>query len=250
MNLIKSNWTHNDLLELANHLATIQDLKYKKFNDKIINTTSKTIGVQIPKLRKIAKEILKGNYITLLNLETPDIFELHIIHSLLLCQIKDIDTSLKYFESFILKINNWAVCDLICAEYKTVKQDIKLFKNKIANWCESNNEFVVRTGLILMLKNYINTDIDFVLETISKIDNNKYYVIMGIAWTLSIAYLRHPNKILNYLQNTNLNNTVKIKTYQKIIESNQVSTEEKESIKKLKTQARALNTQIKNQDKN
>ena len=93
MNLKIDNWDYNELEHLILELKKLSNEKFKNFNDKIINTTSKTIGVQIPKLRLIAKEISKGNYISFLSLNMPDIFELHIIYALVLSKIKDINLS-------------------------------------------------------------------------------------------------------------------------------------------------------------
>ena len=47
--------------ELQSLLFTMQDLKYKKFSAKIIPNISEEaiIGVRVPELRKIAKQLLK-----------------------------------------------------------------------------------------------------------------------------------------------------------------------------------------------
>ena len=230
----RDTWNSTDLKTLINDLKSISDSKFKTFNDKIINTSSNTIGVQIPKLRRIAKEICKGNTLKFLNLDMPDIFELHILYTLTLCSIKDLKLSIFYLEKLLPQINNWAVCDLLCAEYKIVNSNKNYFINYIKNLCKSSSEFTVRVGVILLLKFYVKDDIDKVFEIISKIKLDKYYVNMGIAWTLSMCYVHHPNKTLEYLKSTNLNNYIIDKTYQKIIESNQVSASDKNLIKKLR----------------
>ena len=102
------------------------------------------------------------------------------------------------------------------------------------NLCKSSSEFTVRVGVILLLKFYVKDDIDKVFEIISKIKLDKYYVNMGIAWTLSMCYVHHPNKTLEYIKLSKLNNFIIDKTYQKIIESNQVSTLDKNIIKNLR----------------
>ncbi len=234
MNLIKNEWSVDDLNSLINYLKNINDAKFKTFNDKIINTSSTTLGIQIPKLRRIAKEVSKGNTIDFLNLEMPDIFELHIIYTLLICKIKDIESSLKYFENFIPNINNWAVCDLLCAEYKIVNSHKDYFINYIKNLCTSSSEFTVRVGIILLLKFYIKDDIKEVFKIISSVKIDKYYVNMGIAWTLSMCYIHHPKETLDYIKLSNLNTFTIYKTYQKIIESKQVSTLDKNIIRELR----------------
>ena len=51
-----------DNRKLLDILYKNKDEKYKEFNDKIINTKMPTIGVRMPILKKIAKNISKGDY--------------------------------------------------------------------------------------------------------------------------------------------------------------------------------------------
>lgn len=53
-----NEWKEQNFLELTNYLQTLSDEKYKNFNDKIINTSYKTLGLRTPVLKKISKEIM------------------------------------------------------------------------------------------------------------------------------------------------------------------------------------------------
>lgn len=237
MDFILNNWNNQDLENLIKYLQTQKDENYKIFNDRIVNTKSKTIGVRTPILRKVSKEISKGNALEFLNLKFPNkpqIFELEIIYGLVLASIKNVDISLPLFEKFINRIDNWAVCDILCGDYKIVNNNKEIYLNKIKEYTKSNNEFVVRVGLILLMKYYINTNIDDILTIISNVDNDAYYVDMGIAWLLSMCYIKHPTLILDYIKDSTLNVFTKRMTYQKIIDSLQVSKDEKTYIKELK----------------
>ena len=58
---------------------------------------------------------------------------------------------------------------------------------------------------------------------------------MAIAWFLSMSYVKHKKETLNYLNNSNnLDDWTHNKTLQKIIESRQISDEEKINIKSMK----------------
>lgn len=237
MNFILDSWSNQDLQNLIDYLETEKDENYKIFNDKIVNTKSKTIGVRTPILRKISKEISKGNALEFLNLKFPNepqIFELEMIYGLVLASIKNIDTSLPLFEKFITRIDNWAICDIFCGDYKIVNSNKDIYLKKIKEYTKSNKEFVIRVGLILLMKYYINTNIDDILAIVSNVDNEDYYVNMGIAWLLSMCYIKHPTLILDYINNSTLNIFTKRMTYQKIIDSLQVSKDEKIYIKELK----------------
>ena len=45
--------------EIRNKLYEIQDLKYKEFHSSLCPNVDNIIGVQVPKLRTIAKQLVK-----------------------------------------------------------------------------------------------------------------------------------------------------------------------------------------------
>ena len=56
---------YNSLLQKLNKLS---EEKFKKFNDSLIpNTQINSIGVRVPLLRNIAKELLKGDYLSFID---------------------------------------------------------------------------------------------------------------------------------------------------------------------------------------
>lgn len=240
MNYIIDNWNEDLLKLLIYSLQKISDEKYKNFNDKIINTTSKTIGVQIPKIRVIAKQICKGNVESFLKLKMPDIYELHILYALVLSSLKDNNKAYPLFTNFIKTINNWAVCDIFCGEFKIVKQHKEFYLNVIKNLVKNDKEFVVRVGLILLMKFYINTNINDIFKIINTINCNKYYVNMGIAWLLSMCYIYDEKKTLDFIETSTLTYFIKNKTYQKILESRQVTQNQKTLVKQLKSKLKNI----------
>ena len=83
---------------------------------------------------------------------------------------------------------------------------------------------------------YYLTDeyIDKVLEIYNKIDSDQYYVQMGIAWAISVCFVKYREKTRKILHNNNLSTFTHNKSIQKIIESTRVDKETKEELKKLK----------------
>ena len=58
--------------EILQKLYEMQDLKYKEFDSSLCPTVDNIIGVQVPKLRKIAKQLVKEEkkeYLDLENIE-------------------------------------------------------------------------------------------------------------------------------------------------------------------------------------
>ena len=94
-----------------------QDLKYKDFNSKLISNIDKDriIGVRMPVLRKIAKDIYNKEYIDNFLNELPHKYhEENILHGIILTlKYKDIDILLDKLDLFLPYMDNWAVTDII-----------------------------------------------------------------------------------------------------------------------------------------
>lgn len=87
-----------------------------------------------------------------------------------------------------------------------------------------------------MMMDYYLTDeyIEKVLEKINKIHHEGYYVKMGVAWLISVAFVKYEEKIRNFLSNNNLDDFTYNKALQKIVESNRVTKEVKDEIREMK----------------
>ena len=87
-----------------------------------------------------------------------------------------------------------------------------------------------------MLMDYYLTDeyIDTVFKIYNNIVSDKYYVQMGIAWGISVAFVKNEEKTRELLKHNNLDNFTYNKSLQKIIESNRVGEEVKDEMRKMK----------------
>ena len=63
MELIRDNWTKNDYDDFVVELRSYADEKYRSFHSSLIPDNDKDffIGVRMPVMRKLGKEISKGN---------------------------------------------------------------------------------------------------------------------------------------------------------------------------------------------
>ena len=75
MKLNKTNWTKEDYDKFIEYLYSLKDEKYLEFQSKLICEEINIIGVRIPKLKEIAKEIVKGNYLEFIKLSHDDLYE-------------------------------------------------------------------------------------------------------------------------------------------------------------------------------
>jgi 3-methyladenine DNA glycosylase AlkD len=66
-------------------------------------------------------------------------------------------------------------------------------------------------------------------------DDDEYYVVMAEAWLISYLAIYHPERTLEYLNNTNLKYNIVGRAIQKTCDSFRVSKEYKEKIKKIRS---------------
>ena len=221
---------------LRKKLFELADDKYRKFQSSLCPNINDIIGVRIPKLREIAKEISKGNPKQFLDNYKCEYFEEKMIYGLIIGYMKeDPKIRLKYLDRFVPMIDNWAICDCCCSTYKFTNKNLKKMFEYIQKYIVSKNEFEVRFTCIMLMDYYLVDEyIDIVFEIFNGIKLDKYYVQMGIAWAISVAFIKYEEKTRKFLKNNSLDKFTYNKALQKIIESNRVSKDVKAEMRGMK----------------
>lgn len=224
------NWNKKNYKDFIEYLLSLKDEKYKEMQMKIIkNENIKIIGIRIPILKKIAKEISKNNYNDFIKYNKHTYLEENILHGLILGYIKeDKEKLIKKIENFIPYIDNWETCDTVCANLKQFKNIDKKIINKLIK----GNSWSQRFSLVLLIDHYIKKEnLDYIFKTCTDIKTDEYYVKMAISWLLSICYIKYTKETLNFLKKANLDKFTYNKTISKICDSKRIDKIEKEKIK-------------------
>lgn len=222
--------------KIREKIFELADNKYKEFHSGLCPNTNNIVGVRVPILRNYAKEIAKGDFRKYLKEAQDEYYEEIMLQGMVIGLAKmDCEERLDYISKFVPKIDNWAVCDVTCAGLKFTKKNLDAVWNFIQIYLNSNKEFELRFGIVMLLDFYITDKyIDRVLQILDSIKHEGYYVKMAIAWTISVAYVKFPNKTMKYLKVNTLDDFTYNKALQKIIESYRVTEEDKKSIRKMK----------------
>lgn len=223
--------------EIRKKLIELIDVKYKEFNSNLCPGINNILGVRIPDLRKLAKEIVKdGDWEEYLQNAQDDYNEEKILQALVIGLAKmDIKKCSKYLEMFIPKIDNWAVCDTLVSGLKITKNNMEYMWKFIDKYLHSNKEFEIRFGIVMILNYYINEEyIERSLEILNNIKHEGYYVKMAVAWAISIAYIKQQEKTMKLLKNNKLDDFTYNKSLQKITESYRIDDETKRTIRSMK----------------
>ena len=210
---------------------------YREFSSGIIPDVHNILGVRLPALRKIAKEIYKnGNWQEFVNSAESEFMEETMLRGILIGLIKDKpEKILEYVKNFVPQITNWAVCDTFCNSLKFTKNNKELVWEFLKPYLKSKRDYDIRFGVVMLLSFFIEEDyLDEILNLLENISHEGYYVKMGVAWAVSICYIKFPEKTLKFLKNCKLDDWTFNKSIQKIIVSYRVDKPTKETLKKMK----------------
>lgn len=228
-----NKWNKESYSKYLKYLLSIKDDKVKEFNKKLIITKSEILGIKIPVLRQIAKQIAKTDIDSFLRNVQNIYYEEILVEGFVIGTIKDKDLFIKYFDKFIYKIDNWSVCDSCISSFKIINK-IDFFK-RAELLVNDNKEFIQRTGIIIMLDYYLDDKhINEVLDIATRVKSDYYYVNMAISWLISASFVKYRTLTLELIKRKNLPTFVQNKAIQKIRESYKVEKADKEMLLKYK----------------
>lgn len=224
------------MTEIQKKIFALQDTDYQAFNIKLNPTVDPDtiIGVRIPALRALAKE-LKGSdeaerFIAVL----PHVyFEEYLLHCFLIGTIKNFDEGLRKTERLLPYLNSWALTDSlrIKAFHKTPE---KLLPH-IEKWLESDHPYTVRYGILCLMNEFLNDRfLDRYPAMVAAVKSEEYYVKMMQAWYFATALAKQYDAVLPYLTEQRLEQWVHNKTIQKAIERYRITDEQKAYLRTLK----------------
>lgn len=224
-------------MNIKQRILSEAEKDYKKFSQSLIPNIDNVLGVRLPILRGIAKEIYaKENWQEFLMQTDFEYMEETMLQAMVIGLVKDEpEKILELVKDFVPKIDNWSVCDCFCAGLKFTKKNQALVWKFIQLYFRSEAEYDVRFAYVMLLEHFVDEAyIDECLKLVDEFKNTKYYAQMACAWALSICYIKFPQKTLLYLKKSKLDNWTFNKGIQKICESLRVDKTTKTMLKSLK----------------
>ena len=244
-----------DYNALLNEMNRHTDESYRQFTQKLLPGTDGILGIRLPQLRKIAKQIPHHEMESYFSQVKYESFEETMLMGFVIGEMSTRYFPLKQImnqiKEFLIHISNWSVCDSFCASLKIAKKEqeamfdflLEVYELSMKGSHDSSKDFSLRFVIVMWLDYYLNdTYIPIILEKLRRISSQAYYVNMAIAWCQSAIYTKNDSLITNMLEGNfiqkNCMNQNEIfvhnKTIQKICESLKVDTIKKENIKKLR----------------
>ena len=214
------------------------DEKFKDFTSALIPGARPILGVRVPILRKLSKEIAKGDWQTYLREATENTYEEVAIKGFVIGYAKaELEVLLPYIAEHIEKINDWSLCDGFCSNLKVVEKYRDEFLEFLLPYTKIEDEFKQRVVAVMLMTYYLTDDyIDLSLKTLDSLKNEKYYCKMAVAWAIATAWAKQREKTCFYMQeeNNTLDDWTYNKAIQKMIDSYRVSDVDKVMLRQMK----------------
>lgn len=212
---------------------------YQKFSSGLIPGVQNMLGVRIPALRKLAKEIVKDGeddstiLSQCLDWKEPLYFEEKQLQAFVIGYSKaGIEQIINALRRFIPTVDNWSVNDSLCSSLKIVRKYPEEIWDFLMEYWDSESEFEVRVVAVTLMAQYLVPEyIDRVLVVLGSLPIRGYYTSMGVAWAFATAWAKFPEKTKKYLVEHPIEEETYRKTLQKCLESYRVSEEDKRWIR-------------------
>lgn len=249
--------------DIRDRLIEMAEESYRDFSKSLIPDSKPLLGVRLPVLRTLAKEIVKNS-----DWESTfgenEYFEEVMLEAMVAgygcSKENNLEKAKLMLDRLVPQVDNWSVCDSMCVSYTICEKYPDEMYHYIEKYIYSDGEFEVRVGLILLLNHYVKVDaqgekisrkrsvtsadirVDEVgkyTETILKAVNRTffqgYYASMAAAWLLAECFVTFPKEVYEFLKGDNkLDDFTYNKALQKICESRIPDDEVKKIIRSMK----------------
>ena len=220
--------------QIQTKLFALQDKPYGAFSAKLIPNKAPecVIGVRLPQLRALAKELAKTEDGEPFLRALPHRYlEEDHLHSFLIAGIKDFELCIAETERFLPFVDNWATCDSL--RPKCFQKHNPELLSHIRQWLQSEHLYTVRFAIGMLMCHFLEDDPEY-LQWVAEICSDEYYLNMMRAWYFATALAKQYESTLPLLEAKALDTFTHNKAIQKARESYRVSEEHKAYLKTLK----------------
>ncbi len=208
-------------------LRSREDVGYREFHGKLTNTSYERIGVRVPVLRALAKQIISsGEWREFLSVRPVKYYEHAMLAGIISASVKEpYEDKIQRLKEFSELIDDWAVCDITCSSLKC--NDARLFDD-MRVFASSDKVWLARIGLVVILGNFAFRErLDEIRETVNGIVAEGYYIDMAVGWLICTVESHSEGAGINLMRTAEISSKVKKIAASKMRDSYRVSEKSK-----------------------
>lgn len=215
--------------ELRNCLEGMAEKEYKKFSESLVPGVENMLGIRLPQLRKLAKQLAEGDWKKYLSWQDFAYFEEMMLQGMVLGYVKaPVEEILEAAGQFIPRINNWSVNDSFCTTFQSASKYPVQVWDFLMQYKDSHKEFEVRAVAVMLMGHYLIPEyIGKTLEVFGTLDTKEYYASMAVAWAFATAWAKFPQETKRYLHKHPIDRETYKRMLQKCVESRRITEADK-----------------------
>ncbi len=213
--------------------------EYAAFNKRIVNTSKEVIGVRVPDLRRLARQLAKtmagaDDFKRFLGEVDWRVFDEAMLAGLVLNAVKlSSEEHVSLAKKYLAKADSWAEIDIFVE--KKARFATAAYWQFAIKAIQDDREFVARYGVIAMMSNFLDDEhIDKVFQQLRQLKNDAYYVKMACAWLYATAAIDYYEATMAELERPEIDPWTRRKAYQKMLESRRLADKQKTEIRNLR----------------
>lgn len=215
--------------KLRCQLRALADPAYKSFQQPLLPGVQNYLGVRLPQLHRLARQLAKGDWQAQLAL--PDqTFEEVMLRGMVIGLLPLAPPKLlPLVRDFLPRIDNWSICDTFCASLKQAKLYKQEFWELALSCAAARQEFTARFGAVMLLWYWAGPqDVAASLRAYAAIQCPAFYARMAVAWGYSVFAATDFGGTLAAMRAARLDDATWNRALQKMRESRRIGPEQKE----------------------
>ena len=225
-----------DYKALHERLLALSTTGGQVYVSKVTPGSSPSLGVRVPQLRRIAREIAKEDFREFIDNGPEEYWEYEMLKAFTVGYAKmDVEEALQKCESFIPKLHDWSVSDALCQNFAIARKNPERVYLWLMELAKVDDEYHQRVVAVILMSHLLLPEyIDGILDCMNRLKNPGYYTKMGVAWCIATAYAKFPKETHTFMLDNELDDWTYNKAIQKMIESYRVPDETKGILRTMK----------------
>lgn len=218
--------------QIRDRLYALAEPKYRDFSAALVPGGEGMLGVRLPKLRALAKELAADSDAYFAE-PCGALFEEIMLRGMVIgCMKCSTEQRMAHMRAFIPMITNWSVCDSFCTGIKEAKRRPEEYWAFILPYLHSEREFEVRFAVVMLLAHFSKGEwLPRALEQLEGVSHTGYYARMAVGWAVSVCYVHDPAYTWDWLRRVQLDAETERMAIQKIMDSRRVTGADRERIR-------------------
>lgn len=222
--------------EIKDFLAAHADARYAAFSASLVPGAHRIVGVRLPVLRALARDIARGDWRTYLAVASDDTMEETMLQGFVTGLARmPFDEQLERVAAYVRKVDNWSLCDSPATGFKFVRKRRDEVWAFLQPYLYGGSEFGQRFGVVMLLAHFVTDGyVERVLDACMRMRPAGFYAMMGVAWAVSVCFAKYPEQTRPVLSGGGLDDETQNMAIRKIVDSLRVAEADKRWVRTLR----------------